>query len=121
MVSLFKEPISGFLTTAPFDRVARETHPGMAHFAGTGPQQKTCRECSFWDHGENDYRASGNYRGLIKPARCRKFRALMNVDGARIPDETAACRHFNQASPVPARFASKTLTQNGASNGRTET
>jgi hypothetical protein len=104
-MTILKEQ-SDFLTAAPFDRVARATYPGMAHFAGSGPPQKTCRECSFWDHGHHDYRAAGKQRGLIKPARCRKFRALMNAVGAKIPDDAAACRHFDQADPVPAQFVS---------------
>jgi hypothetical protein len=97
---------SDFFTAAPFDRVARATYPGMAHFAGSGPPQKTCRECAFFDHAKNDYYASGKHRGRIKPAKCRKYRALMSVVGARIPHDAAACRHFNQADPAPEQFVS---------------
>jgi hypothetical protein len=76
------------MTAAPFDNMARETFKGMAHFAGTGPRFTQCRACAFWDH------ASPDKRGVIKPARCKKFRSLIGVDGAKIPGETPSCRHF---------------------------
>jgi hypothetical protein len=96
-----------FLTRAPCDGMARETYPGMAHFAGTGPKSATCRQCEHWDHGHSYYARRGKFGGLIKPARCRKFRALTNADGGRVPGDSAACRHFEQADPVPARFISE--------------
>jgi hypothetical protein len=92
------------LTTAPIDRVARETFPGQAHFAGTGPSFTTCRECAFWDNRRDYHSKRGKNRGLIKPARCRKFRALTGTNGAKIPDDAPACRHFEQANPIPPRF-----------------
>ena len=104
-MSLFTKEIQEHLTPTPFDRAARITHPGMAHFAGSGPELKTCRECKFWGSGRPDYRSkNGKWRGLIKPDRCKKFQALTNSIGADIPDDAAACRHFEQAENPPARF-----------------
>src|SRR5262249_35011830 len=104
-MTLFKEPIQAHLTGAPFDRIARDTYPGQAHFAGTGPKFKTCRECAFWDHKQDYHSKRGKFGGLIKPARCRKFRTLTNHVGDKIPDDAGACKHFAQAQAVPERFA----------------
>jgi hypothetical protein len=102
-MSVLKDVLSEHLTPAAHDRAARATFPGMAHFAGSGPPFKTCHECQFWDH--NGYHAkTGKYHGLIKPAPCRKFRALTREVGDKVPDDAAACRHFEQADPVPKRF-----------------
>ena len=42
-MSLFKDEIQRALTFAPIDDYARASHPGMAHFAGTGPWIKLSR------------------------------------------------------------------------------
>jgi hypothetical protein len=86
------------LTAAPFDRVARTTYAGQAHF-GTGPA--TCRECKFWNH-DDGYAAK---RGTIKSARCRKYRALTGRDGAKVPADALNCRHFQRADKVLPRIA----------------
>ena len=105
-MSLFKEHIQDHLTEAPIDRFARASHPGMAHFAGTGPHGSTCRECIFWAHGPHDYRAkNGKYRGLIEPATCKKFQQMTGVMGSKIPDDALACKYFEQNETVPLRFA----------------
>jgi hypothetical protein len=106
-MTLFKDPIQGYLTAGPCDGMARATFAGMAHFAGTGPELKTCRECQHWDHGgPHDYYAKrGKFGGLIKPARCRKYGALTNAAGDKVPDDAPACKHFTDAAVVPARFA----------------
>jgi hypothetical protein len=106
-MTLFKEPIQAHLTGAPFDRIARSTFSGQAHFAGTGPKFKTCRDCAHWGHaGAQDYHPKrGKFGGLIKPARCRKYQALTNHIGDKVPDDAAACKHFEEAAVVPERFA----------------
>jgi hypothetical protein len=106
-MTLFKESLSDHLTAGPHDRIARDTCPGQAHFAGTGPQFKTCRECAHWDHGgpHDYYSRRAKFGGLIKSARCRKYRALTNTDGDKVPDDARACKHFSHAAIVPARFA----------------
>ena len=104
-MSLFKESIQDHLTPSPIDVLARASHPGMAHFAGTGPQLRTCRECIFWEHDPHDYRAkTGKHRGLIEPALCRKYRQITLQVGAKVPDDAAACRYFEENSAIPARF-----------------
>lgn len=58
------------------------TMPGMAHWAGTGPTDRTCREC----------RHSGNVKrdkaGFIKSITCSKG------SGKPFRHACAACKHF---------------------------
>ena len=105
-MTLFTQSIQDHLTAGPVDTLARATHPGMAHFAGTGPALKTCRECLFWNHKLYDYRAKGGkHRGLILPADCKKYRQMTQQVGAKIPDDAAACKYFDENTSPPARFA----------------
>ena len=105
-MSLLKESIQDHLTASPVDAFARASFPGMAHFAGTGPHLKTCRECIFWEHGPHDYRAkSGKHRGLIEPATCRKYRAITMQVGSKVPDDAGACKYFDENPSIPERFS----------------
>jgi hypothetical protein len=104
-MTVFKEPLSHHLTAGPNDGLAHSTWPGQAHWGGSGPQNMTCRHCEHWAHGNNYHSKRGRYGGLLKPARCRKFRALTLTDGDPVPDDAAACRHFSAATVVPDRFA----------------
>jgi hypothetical protein len=73
---------------------------GQAHFCGTGPPGRTCRQCTHWWHDLSGY----DHKGFIKPARCRQFTALTNQLGARVPADTPACKYFaptNDLVPVP--------------------
>lgn len=111
-MSLFKESIQDHLTPGPVDTLARASYPGMAHFAGTGPNISTCRECDFWGvaSGKNpvryfDYYAKGGmHGGGIKPHPCRKFKSLTQQEGQKVPDNARACKYFEQAESVPDRF-----------------
>lgn len=104
-MSLFKESIQDHLTAAPIDVLARASYPGMAHFAGTGPRGSTCRECIFFDHGPHDYRSkNGKHRGLIEPAKCKKYQQITMQAGAKIPDDAAACKYFDANPTPPLRF-----------------
>jgi hypothetical protein len=67
------------------------TPAGMAHWAGTGPAGKVCRDCAAWV--------------LIENKRlCEKYKRMMGKDEwdmkKVIPGDTAACRHFEQ-KPIP--------------------
>jgi hypothetical protein len=105
-MSLFKESLQDHLTAAPVDTLARASFPGMAHFAATGPHGKTCRECAFFAHGPHDYRAkNGKHRGLIEPATCKKYQQITLRAGAKVPDDAAACKYFDQNEAPPLRFA----------------
>lgn len=80
----------------------RKTPNGMAHWAGTGPEGKTCRECEHWQHEKRYYAKRGLQRGTLKPARCRKYKTMMNGQtGGEIPHDARSCKYFAQALFVP--------------------
>jgi hypothetical protein len=84
-MSVLKE--RGF-TAAPADKLARQSFPGMAHFAGTSPTgDGTCRECKSWD------REHPNNQGA---ATCHKFRQLTNQRGGNVPSNALACKYFDR-------------------------
>lgn len=88
-----------------FESKRQATHPGMAHFAGSGEPGKRCRECTLWTGcaGETGYYAKkGNYGGMIKPRACEKYRELMQGVGPGVPHDAAACRFFvENPNPPP--------------------
>lgn len=107
-MTIFRNPLQDKLT-APDPaqtRAAQASFPGMAHFAGTGPRGMTCRDCEFWFHTAYDYYSkTGKHHGLIRPATCTKYRMLTGQKGALVPDNAAACRHFQIDNDPPPRFA----------------
>ncbi len=54
---------------------------GMAHFAGSGPDEAVCGQCDFW---------IANRKKVI----CDKYRQLTGDDKKAVPAGAAACRHF---------------------------
>lgn len=91
-----------------FEAKRRRTQPGMAHFAGTGPQGSTCRECLFWTGCGVDsgyYAKNGKHSGGLKPRSCQKHRDLMRGDiGSPILHDTASCKYFSESvAPPPIR------------------
>lgn len=83
-MTILKE--QGF-TKGATDKLARQTFSGMAHFAGTGPHGKICKQCKLWD-----------YDPIKSPdetkARCKKYKALTNKVGNMVPRDAQACKHF---------------------------
>ena len=74
------------------------THKGMAHFAGTGPKGRTCRECINWLGGDY-YRSGGR---LLKPASCAEFKRRMNgKEGPKVPHNASACNCFAPSENPP--------------------
>lgn len=71
------------------------THKGMAHFAGTGPAGKKCKDCAHFMRS-----GAGN-----KPAPCRKYKQLSEWDKVdrKVPMSTAACKYFELAQARPGR------------------
>jgi hypothetical protein len=76
--------------------------PGMAHFAGTGPPGKCCRDCEFcgyvrrraetWDPIRQMMVAKAyNYGG------CEMHRKLTGRHGAEISKANKACKYFKQS------------------------
>ena len=88
-----------------FESKRRQTSPGMAHFSGTGPAGKTCRECAAWTGcGKEDgyFARKGRHGGIIKPRPCAQYRALMQGDvGPGVPHDSRACKYFSESKSVP--------------------
>lgn len=71
----------------------KETHAGQAFWAATGPDGKTCRECSEWM--STGYLASS---GLLKDSPCDKYARMMNCTaGPAVPHYAKACKYFEAA------------------------
>lgn len=71
-------------------RMIRNTPDGMAHWAGSGPEGKTCKTCAH-------YGAVFPREGTTKyQDRCKLYqqRAGGRV-GGKIPSATAACKYFS--------------------------
>ena len=99
------------LTSDPRDALIAGTHQGQAHFAGTGPQKKTCRECSHWRQfggiSHEYYAAGGKHRARLKPHPCMKCVAMMGGVTPKVPHQARACKYFEQADTPPAVFDPK--------------
>lgn len=66
------------------------THAGMAHYSGTGPPEKKCKNCQHI-----------NVRAGAKNGACRKWQDMMSSakTGPSFPIEAFACKYFEQAKP----------------------
>jgi len=64
-----------------------DAKPGMAHFAGTGPNGKRCGECIFrgYFRNPNDIR---KYYG------CLKFKKLTGRNGPAVEADWRSCKYF---------------------------
>ncbi len=107
-MSLFTSEIQKHHTEPNPDlaQLARLSHPGQAHFAGTGPQGKTCRECVHWNAPRSyfDYYSKGSKHGqVLKPQKCAKYFRLMNGSfGDNVPHEAPSCKYFEQSEINPS-------------------
>ena len=77
-----------------------QTYDGMASWAGTGPEDKTCRECGLY-RMKGYYSVNGKYGGMLKPGTCAKFAVLMKMSGPSFPYHAKACNKFEQSSNPP--------------------
>ncbi len=81
----------------------RQSPPGMAHFAGTLGEDKTCRSCqNFQSNGHYSRSANRTKVHTLKPGSCSEFERLMKKRGPAIPHGTAACSHFAE-NPKPPK------------------
>lgn len=91
-----------------FVAAAQQTHEGQAHFGGSGPLGRTCRECGFWQK-TGSFTAKGGPRALS----CRKFQDLLFLTkaGPRVPHSAHACRFFSLTeSPQPLERPQRSFT-----------
>jgi hypothetical protein len=78
--------VNPFLHRSDAERVAHlGSYVGMAFFANSGPLDRNCGHCEFWD-------------GLptAAKARCGMFRKLTGTQGALVPRHAGACRYFER-------------------------
>jgi hypothetical protein len=83
-----------------FTAQIRQSRPGMAHFAATGPFGATCGGCVFlgyWRQRRNGY---GEIVKTERVGGCEKFHQLTGKHGPVVPPRTEACRYFQRREPV---------------------
>ena len=88
------------------ERGFARTPEGMAHWAGSGPKGKSCRECKHYTN-EGRYSQNGKFPGYLKPGRCRKYATFMRRRGPKFPVRTASCKHFEQNPDAPVEQETK--------------
>jgi hypothetical protein len=76
-------------------RQLRQTVPGMAHFAATGPLGRYCKGCAHFGYRRVSRNGAGDVvRTTLRKNSCAKFHELTGKHGPAIPPDTEACRHF---------------------------
>jgi hypothetical protein len=81
----------------------RQTHKGQAHWAGSGPEGKSCRECKFFlPQGRYASGSPSRAMGELKPGRCRKAAQLTGRQTAAFTYRAIACKYFEQNDKPPA-------------------
>lgn len=82
-------------------KLYEQTYSGMAAWAGTGPDGKTCRECGHYKT-KGYYSVNGKHAGGLKPGKCSMYTRMMKAPGSSFPYQARACNRFEQASNPPA-------------------
>lgn len=93
-------PTSGVPLTSGYgdlEKAIKATVPGMAYFAGTGPDGRQCHWCGFW----GGKKVRRNADGLLKPVLCRRAVAMGARANRGIPADTPACKYFVLRMNVP--------------------
>ena len=76
--------------------------PGMAFFAGTGPLDKTCGDCSLRGYYVESRKERYNertqefVRRSYRTTKCQMYRKLAGHHGGSVKSEYAACKYFEQ-------------------------
>jgi hypothetical protein len=75
---------------------------GMAHFAGTGPDGKTCGDCKFRGYYRQRQQPAWDaclQREVVKTYRhsgCEKFKRLAGHHGPAVDADNKSCKYFEQ-------------------------
>ncbi len=77
----------------PQDQRVRDTHPGQAHFAGTGPRGTTCGQCAHWQ-AQRITRRKGT---TAAPCAMHKKLRQGRQEGKAVPRSTSSCKYFEEA------------------------
>jgi hypothetical protein len=70
------------------------TAPGMAFFAGTGPEGKYCKDCKHKGYERLKVDSYGNAQRAVTHGGCAKFKQLLGVDGPQIKGSLPSCKYF---------------------------
>lgn len=74
--------------------------PGMAYFAGTGPENKTCGDCiwrGYYRKRETSHWDEKLQREVVKTYKhqgCEKFRSLTGRHGPIVDADNKSCKYF---------------------------
>jgi hypothetical protein len=71
----------------------RATAPGQAHFAGSGPADKTCGDCRFRGYFRRTVTKKHGAKST-RTYRCAKFHALTGRHGPAISKYLRSCKYF---------------------------
>ncbi len=103
------------LKSLPHEDAIRATYLGQAHIAGTGPEGKTCRECTFWgvqcsgiggawkvvSLGYYSEKDKAGWGGQLHKGGCYRYRHRKS--NRKFPHDAQACRLFEEnENPPPA-------------------
>ena len=98
------------------ERGLRITPRGMAHWSGTGPEGKTCRECAHYTN-EGRYTSSNKRHatGQLKPGLCRETMRMQKAQEMtkrstkppKFPWHMSACKRFEQHPNPPVAVETK--------------
>ncbi len=103
---------SAHLTCSDLLENIRKTQLGQAHFAGTGPVGKTCRECEHFYCKTQDGKKQHRYRSIdnkpdgpeklvhLQSAHCNC--PIPNKAHRLIPPNAECCRHFKASLTPPS-------------------
>lgn len=82
------------VVNADLERAEASTAPGMAHWAGGGPDGATCGKCAFWGYSYRKHNGDPGRRA----SSCEKYFKMMSKHGDSLDKRQAACKYFEAAS-----------------------
>lgn len=97
--------------TKPHDELTqqryKDSHAGMAHWAGTGPEGTTCRQCQHAYDFDRYSKSHKTMAGRLRNARCRRYQGMTGRKGNKFDPNTASCRFFVEHPNPPALVESE--------------
>jgi hypothetical protein len=78
----------------------RNTAPGQAFWAGSGPKGQTCGNCLFHGYWFELLNEAGLSTGSRRSGGCEKYRRLTGQHGAAISADLKACEYFAAKGPA---------------------
>jgi hypothetical protein len=76
------------------------SHPGMGHFAATGPFGTKCAGCEHFGYWRQIQNAVGDVVGTkFRKNACAKYFQLTRQHGPAVPAGTESCRYFTPRNP----------------------